>query len=141
MPEETMVALVQRALEAKRIHDEVVAVGEVNPRGHTGGLFSGGLAGSEVGGLLGGAGESVGMGAGSLAGMHAADAESGLPEKTLGGVSASAVYGLAARTDYFVTGTQTFVYDPKKDVIASYELHGQAIDSCEVPRLDRQQPE
>ena len=34
--------------------------------------------------------------------------------------------------DYFVTGKQTFVYDPKKDLITSYELDGQAVDACEV---------
>jgi hypothetical protein len=98
MSEETMVSVVQAALSARGIEDEVVAVGQFNPRGHTGGLFVGGLAGSEVGGLFGGVGESVGLAAGSLAGMHAADAASGLPAKMLIGVSATTVYGFAAPT-------------------------------------------
>jgi hypothetical protein len=34
--------------------------------------------------------------------------------------------------EYFVTGHQSFVYDPKKAVHMSYELNGQAIDACEV---------
>jgi hypothetical protein len=34
--------------------------------------------------------------------------------------------------EYFVTGHQSFVYDPKNDVTTSYELDGQAIDACEV---------
>jgi hypothetical protein len=94
-----MVAVVQQALDDQGIQDEVIAVGEFNPRGHTGGLFAGGFIGSEVGGLAGGGiGDAVGLAAGSLAGMHAADAASGLPEKMLIGVSATTVYGFAART-------------------------------------------
>jgi hypothetical protein len=98
MPEDTMVALVQQALGDQGIQDEVVAVGEFNPRGHIGGLFAGGLVGGEVGDLAGGIGHDIGLAAGSLAGMHAADAASGLPEKMLIGVSKTTVYGFAART-------------------------------------------
>ena len=93
-----MPALVQRALEARGIHDEVVAAGEFNPRGHSGAMFAGGLAGGEVGGTLGGLGEDVGVVTGSIAGMHASDDASGLPERMLIGVSPSAVYGFAERT-------------------------------------------
>jgi hypothetical protein len=93
-----MVELVQDALRKRGIEDEVVAVGQFNPRGHTGGLFVGGLVGGDAGGVLGGAAESVGVGAGSLAGMRAADAASGLPAKMLVGASASTVYGFAAPT-------------------------------------------
>ena len=98
MSEEKMTGLVQDALAAHGITDEVVAAGQFNPRGHTGGLFAGGFAGGEAGGLLGQAGEAVGLGAGMLAGMHAADARSGLPASMLVGVSATAVYGFAAAT-------------------------------------------
>jgi len=80
------------------ITDEVLAAGQFNPRGHTGGMFAGGLVGSEAGGLLGEAGEAVGLGVGSVAGMHAADARSGLPASMLIGVSATMVYGFAAAT-------------------------------------------
>ncbi len=98
MPEETMVRLVQEALTSQGIAEEILVVGQFNPRGHSGGMFAGGLSGGEAGGLIGGAAESVGVGAGSLAGMHAADKSSGLPSKLLVGVSAEAVYGFAATT-------------------------------------------
>ena len=93
-----MPELVQRALEARGIDDEVIAAGEFNPRGHSGAMFAGGLAGGEVGEKLGGLGEGVGVATGSLAGMHASDAASGLPDKMLIGVSPTTVYGFAERT-------------------------------------------
>ena len=98
MSEEQMVALLQRALAARGVEHEVVAAGQFNPRGHSGGLFAGGLAGGEVGGSLGRAVEDVGLAAGSLAGMYAADEASGLPATMLVGVTDTAVYGFAART-------------------------------------------
>ena len=98
MSEETMVELVQRALVARGIQDEVEAVGQFEPRGHTGSMFVGGLVGDEAGSLVGGAADAVGLAAGSLAGMHAADAASGLPSQMLVGVSATTVYGFAAPT-------------------------------------------
>lgn len=98
MSEESMIELIQAALSARGIEDELVAVGQFNPRGHTGGMFVGGLAGGDAGGVLGELGESVGVGAGSLAGMRAADAASGLPASMLIGVSATTVYGFAAAT-------------------------------------------
>jgi hypothetical protein len=98
MSEEKMVELLQGALDERGIEDQVVAAGQFNPRGHTGGLFVGGLVGGDAGSLLGGVGESVGTGAGSLAGMRAADAASGLPAKMLVGVSATMVYGFSAPT-------------------------------------------
>jgi hypothetical protein len=93
-----MEELVQEALAAREINEEVVAVGEFNPRGHSGGMFAGGLAGDAAGGLLGEAGSAAGLGVGSLAGMHSADARSGLPATMLVGVSATMVYGFAAPT-------------------------------------------
>ena len=93
-----MPELVQRALEAHGIDDEVIAAGEFNPRGHSGAMFAGGLAGGEVCEKFGGLGEGVGVATGSLAGMHASDAASGLPEKMLIGVSPTTVYGFAERT-------------------------------------------
>jgi hypothetical protein len=98
MSEEQMVGLVQGALAERGITDEVLAAGQFNPRGHSGGMFAGGLAGSEAGGLAGEAGEAVGLGLGSIAGMRAADARSGLPSSMLIGVSATMVYGFAAAT-------------------------------------------
>ena len=106
MSEEQMVELVQAALAESGIKDEVLAAGQFSPRGQTGGMFAGGLAGSEAGGLAGSeagglfgeAGQVVGLGVGSLAGGHAASARSGLPDKMLVGVTATMVYGFAAPT-------------------------------------------
>ena len=100
MSDETMVALVQRALDDRKIKDEVLAAGEFNPRGHSGDLFAGGLlAGGELSGMID-VGEGVGVGAAFLAGEHAADAASGLPERMLIGVSSRTVYGFAARSPH-----------------------------------------
>jgi hypothetical protein len=96
--EQRMEELVREALAARGIDDQVVAAGQFNPRGHSGGMFVGGLAGDTAGELLGRAGGAAGVGVGSLAGMHAADARSGLPESMLVGVSATMVYGFAAPT-------------------------------------------
>jgi hypothetical protein len=98
MSEESMVELVQDALAAREVDDEIIAAGQFYPRGHSGALFLGGFTGGDTGKLAGGLAESVGVGAGSLAGMHAADAASGLPAKMLVGVSATTVYGFAAAT-------------------------------------------
>ena len=98
MSEERMAGLVQDALAAAGINDEVLAAGQFNPRGQSGGLFAGGFAGSEAGGVLGEAAGAIGLGAGSLAGMHAVGARSGLPDKMLVGVTATTVYGFAAPT-------------------------------------------
>lgn len=94
-----MLELVQGALAARGIDDRLEAVGQFNPRGHTGGLFVGGLVGGDAGGLVGGAvGDAIGLGAGSIAGMHANDAVSGLPATMLVAVSPTTVYGFAAKT-------------------------------------------
>jgi hypothetical protein len=98
MSEESMVEAVQEALAARGVEDEVVAAGQFNPRGHTGGLFVGGLAGDEAASKLGGVADAVGTAAGSLAGMRAADAASGLPDTMLVGVTASTVYGFTGRS-------------------------------------------
>ena len=98
MSEEKMVDAVQRALADRGIEDEVIAAGQFNPRGHTGGLFVGGLAGDEAGSALGGVADAVGTAAGSLAGMRTADAASGMPPYMLVGVTAATVYGFAGRS-------------------------------------------
>jgi hypothetical protein len=101
MSEEGMVELLQDALRDHGIDDEVEAVGQFNPRGHTGGLFAGGMIGSDAAG-------AIGLGAGSLAGMRAADAASGLPDTMLVGVSATTVYGFADRTRHSEPTALTF---------------------------------
>ena len=98
MSEATMIAAVQQALKDQGIDDELIAVGQFYPRGHTGGAFAGGFIGSEVGGELGGVGDAIGTVGGYAAGSRAADAASGLPSEMLVGVSATNVYGFAGRS-------------------------------------------
>ena len=85
----------QGALSAWGIDDQLVAVGQFYPRGHTGGGFAGGMIGGDVGGRIGGLAEGIGLAAGYSAGTRAHDAATGLPENMLVGASASTVYGLA----------------------------------------------
>jgi hypothetical protein len=66
----------------------VVAAGQFNPRGHSGSLFVGALAGDDVAG-------GVGFAAGSLAGMHAAGVARRLPSRMLVVVTPTTVYGFA----------------------------------------------
>ena len=96
MSEETMIAAVQQALKDRGIDDELVAVGQFYPRGHTGGAFAGGLIGSEVGGELGELGDAIGTVGGYAAGLCGADSASGLPSEMLVGVSAANVYGFGS---------------------------------------------
>jgi hypothetical protein len=98
MSEEKMLDAVQVAVRDHGIDDELVAAGQFNPRGHSGGAFLGALAGDEAGSLAGGVAAGVGTAAGALAGMHAADAARGLPPYMLIGVSERAVYGFAGRS-------------------------------------------
>lgn len=88
MSEETIVKAIQGALRERGIEEEVVAAGQFSPRGQSGGLFVGALAGDEIAG-------GAGFVAGSLAGRHAAGALSGLPDRMLVGVTATTVYGFA----------------------------------------------
>jgi hypothetical protein len=90
-----MIETAQGALSAWGIDDQLVAVGQFYPRGHTGGGFAGGLIGGDVGGGIGGLAEGIGLAAGYSAGTRAHDAGTGLPENMLVGASAGTVYGLA----------------------------------------------
>jgi hypothetical protein len=97
MSEDSMLELVQNALHKEGLHDELIAVGQFNPRGHSGALFAGGLTGGEAGGrLAGNLGSDIGLAAGSLAGQRAADRASGLPARMLVAASAENVYGFDA---------------------------------------------
>jgi hypothetical protein len=117
MSEERMIELVEDALRKRGIDDRVIAAGQFYPRGHTGGMFVGGLLGGDAGGALGGVGEGVGVGAGSLAGTRATDAASGLPDKMLVGVSETAVYGFAAPSRHDEPTALAFQM-PRSDVSA-----------------------
>ena len=70
MSEEKMLEAVQAALDDRGIDDRLEAVGQFNPRGHTGGGFAGGLIGGDVGGVAGSLGDAVGTAAGYAAGTH-----------------------------------------------------------------------
>jgi hypothetical protein len=97
MSEATMLDRVQRALRDSGVQDELTAVGQFNPLGHSGGLFAGGLIGSDSGGrFAGNIGSDIGLATGSLAGQRAADRASGLPSSILVGVSAENVDGFDA---------------------------------------------
>ena len=97
MSEEGMVAAVQKGLEREGIDDRVGVAGQFSPRGHSGSMFAGGLAGDELGGVAGAAGSAVGDVAGIAGGVAANEAASGLPSYMLVGVSESAVYGFEGK--------------------------------------------
>jgi hypothetical protein len=96
MSEKEMIDHVQEALDERGIDDQVVAVGQFNPRGASGGGFAGGWIGDDVGGAFGDLGDAVGTVGGYLAGRRAAGAASGLPNSMLVAVSDSTVYGFEA---------------------------------------------
>ena len=98
MSEASMVEMMQEALATRGIHEELVAVGQFNPRGHVGSLFAGGMVGSEAGGLLGGVAEGVGLAFEMSGGPARRRREFELPGNMLVGVSAATVFGFAART-------------------------------------------
>ncbi len=111
-----MIELIQRALGRFGIEDEVLAVGQFNPRGHVGGMFAGGLTGGDTGELLGGSlGGGIGTAAGSVAGGRAVDRASGLPTTMLVAVSAERVYGFDAPTRH--TDPRALVFNlPRKEL-------------------------
>lgn len=104
MSEQAMIDLVQAALGEQGIDDSVIAAGEFEPRGHSGGAFVGGLAGGDAGGGLAGLGDALAVAAGAAAGRHIADAQSGLPSSMIIGVSATMVYGFAGRRSHLTSG-------------------------------------
>jgi hypothetical protein len=108
MSEEGMEHAVQEALAREGIAEEVLAAGQFNPRGHSGSMFVGGLAGSEAGELGGSVGEAVGTGAGVLGGMRANAVSSGMPQWMLVGVTADAVYGFDGRSRSKEPGAMVF---------------------------------
>jgi hypothetical protein len=96
MSEEKMVMAAQEGLEREGITGHVVAAGQFSPRGHSGSLFVGGLAGDELGGLAGSAGAAAGTAAGIAGGIEANSGLSGLPTYMLVAVTEDAVYGFAS---------------------------------------------
>jgi hypothetical protein len=108
MSEEAMERAVQQALAREGIDEQVLAAGQFNPRGHTGSMFAGGLAGGEIIGAAGSAGEAVGEVAGVAGGMRANEASSGMPQWMLVGVTAEAVYGFDGRSRSKTPGAMVF---------------------------------
>ncbi len=108
MSEEGMEHAVQQALAREGIADEVVAAGQFNPRGHSGGMFAGGMAGDSLGGIAGAAGQAVGTAAGVAGGIGANDAASGMPSWMLVGVTEENVYGFAGGSRSKTPGALVF---------------------------------
>jgi hypothetical protein len=111
MSEEGMEHAVQEALAREGIAEEVLAAGQFNPRGHSGSMFAGGLAGSELGEVGGSLGEAVGTVAGASGGMRANEAVQGMPQWMLVGVTADAVYGFEGRSRSKEPGAVVFKAD------------------------------
>jgi hypothetical protein len=111
MSEEAMERAVEQALAREGVGDEVLAAGQFNPRGHTGSMFGGGLAGGSIGEVGGSIGEAVGDVAGAAAGMRANEAASGMPQWMLVGVTADAVYGFEGRSRSKEPGAMVFKAD------------------------------
>lgn len=108
MSEARMIDIFRAALRDHGIDDEVTAVGEFYPRGHTGGGFAGGMIGGDVGDALGPLVGSIGLAGGYVAGTTAADAATGLPAQMLVGTSATTVYGFAATSRHDEPSTLVF---------------------------------
>ena len=98
MSEESMEKSVQEALAREGIADEVLVAGQFSPRGHSGSLALGGMAGDSLGGIGGAAGAAVGTIAGMAGATEGTDALRGLPDHMVVGVTADAVYGFAGAT-------------------------------------------
>lgn len=98
MSESRMLAAVNAALRREGFDDETIAAGQFAPRGATGGMFSGGMVGDEVGGLMSSPADSVGTVGGALAGAHGVARSRGLPSAMVVGVSEGWVYGFAGRS-------------------------------------------
>jgi hypothetical protein len=98
MSEESMERSVQEALAREGIADEVVVAGQFSPRGHSGSMVMGGMAGDSLGGIAGAAGAAVGTVAGMAGATEATDAARGLPDHMVVGVTEDAVYGFAGAT-------------------------------------------
>jgi hypothetical protein len=93
MSEQGMAKAVQEGLAREGIEDTVIAAGQFSPRGHSGSMFVGGLAGNELGGVAGAAGAAVGGAAGIAGGVAANSVAAGMPTYMLVGVGETGVYG------------------------------------------------
>jgi len=98
MSEESMERSVQEALAREGIADEVLVAGQFSPRGHSGSLAMGGMAGDSIGGIAGAAGAAVGTVAGMAGATEGTSALRGLPDHMVVGVTADTVYGFAGAT-------------------------------------------
>jgi hypothetical protein len=107
MSEQNMIDAVDQAMAAQQIDDRIVAAGQFNPRGSSGGMFVGGLAAD---GLVG---DAVGLGGvatvgGAVAGGRAAGRLRNLPQRMLVGVSNDFVYGFEGRSRSRAPGRLVF---------------------------------
>ena len=99
MSEDSMVALMQAALEHHGIADTIEVAGQFEPRGRSGAMMAGGFLGAGVAGdVVGEAASGLGLGAGMAAGSAAGSKASGLPRLMLVGASETTVYGMHTRS-------------------------------------------
>lgn len=105
MSSENIIQAVNQAMTDQHIDDQVVAAGQFSPRGSSGGMFAGGLAGDSL--------DVVGLGGvatigGALAGGRAAGRLRHLPQWMLVGVSNDFVYGFEGRSRHHAPGRLVF---------------------------------
>jgi hypothetical protein len=107
MSSENIIDAVNQGLAAQQIDDRVVAAGQFNPRGSSGGMFAGGLAGDSLVGDVAGLGAVATVGS-ALAGRRVAGQVRNLPQWLLVGVSADFVYGFEGRSRRRAPGRLVF---------------------------------
>src|SRR3954447_16261988 len=107
MSSNNIIEAVNETMAAQHIDDRVVAAGQFSPRGSSGGMFAGGLAGdSLLGNVTGLAG--VATVGGALAGARVAGRLRSLPQWMLVGVSEEFVYGFEGRSRRRAPGRLVF---------------------------------
>ena len=98
MSEENMVKLAQAALDDHGVEDTIIAVGVFKPRGSSGAMLVGGIAGGQIAGSFAEVASGLGLGAGMVAGGKAQSQASGLPLWVHIAVSESTVYGMQTKS-------------------------------------------
>jgi hypothetical protein len=117
MSSENIIAAVNQAMASQHIDDRVVAAGQFSPRGSSGGMFVGGLAGDSLLGDVAGLSGVATVG-GALAGARAAGQLRHLPQWMLVGVSDDFVYGFEGRSRHKAPGRLVFRL-PRRDLQVS----------------------
>ena len=117
MSSQTVIEAVNQAMATQHIDDRVVAAGQFSPRGSSGGMFVGALAGDNLLGDVPGL-DGVATVAGALAGGQVAGRMRQLPQWMLVGVSDEFVYGFEGRSRHHAPGALVFRL-PRRDLQVS----------------------